>query len=162
MTNKIPWERAKSAKEVIFNVLKGARPPYKLSDSIADQSKEMEELMIRCWSSDPADRPEFKEIVQVMSRIRKQKGLFDGEDKDKTDSIINVDSHYSGTGGSFSESIETVSDSNYSSLRGINFEKTRSSLSFFEAKAEKSIEKTRSSLSCFDQAEKSIDERETK
>ena len=56
--------------------------------------------MIRCWDSDPKARPEFKEIVKVISRIRQSKNLYD---PDQLSASSFVSDRFPFSGGSFSE-----------------------------------------------------------
>ena len=109
LTSKIPWERARTAKDVIFKVLEGKRPPYKLSNKVAQEGTEFEALMVQCWDKDPAARPEFKDIMKTLSRLRIDRRYSKVEDIRLTDTLIS-DYNSATTQRSFSEVSETTTD----------------------------------------------------
>ena len=109
LTSKIPWEKARTAKDVIFKVLAGKRPPYKLSNKVAQEGTEFEALMAQCWDKDQAARPEFKDIVKTLSRLRQDRRYSKIEDIGLTDSLL-ADYNSATTQRSFSEVSETTTD----------------------------------------------------
>ncbi|KAL0356543.1 UNVERIFIED_CONTAM: Serine/threonine-protein kinase STY46 [Sesamum calycinum] len=77
LTGKIPYEYLTPLQAAVGVVQKGLRPtiPKHTHPKLA-------ELLERCWQQDPALRPDFSELIELLQQISKEVGD-DGEDKRK-------------------------------------------------------------------------------
>ncbi|KAL2254915.1 UNVERIFIED_CONTAM: Serine/threonine-protein kinase STY46 [Sesamum indicum] len=77
LTGKIPYEYLTPLQAAVGVVQKGLRPtiPKHTHPKLA-------ELLERCWQQDPALRPDFSELIEILQQISKEVGD-DGEDKRK-------------------------------------------------------------------------------
>ncbi|XP_043190575.1 atrial natriuretic peptide receptor 2-like isoform X1 [Amphibalanus amphitrite] len=60
-----------SPKEIVENVRNGQKPPFRpaIDDDMADE--EVLQMMRRCWSEDPVDRPDFHALKGIIRRLNK-------------------------------------------------------------------------------------------
>ncbi|XP_043212979.1 atrial natriuretic peptide receptor 2-like, partial [Amphibalanus amphitrite] len=58
-----------SPKEIVENVRNGQKPPFRpaIDDDMADE--EVLQMMRRCWSEDPVDRPDFHALKGIIRRL---------------------------------------------------------------------------------------------
>ncbi|KAL0422948.1 UNVERIFIED_CONTAM: Serine/threonine-protein kinase STY46 [Sesamum latifolium] len=77
LTGKIPYEYLTPLQAAVGVVQKGLRPtiPKHTHPKLA-------ELLEKCWQQDPALRPDFSELIEILQQISKEVGD-DGEDKRK-------------------------------------------------------------------------------
>eukprot|EP01090_Pellita_catalonica_P003220 TRINITY_DN1286_c0_g2_i1.p1 TRINITY_DN1286_c0_g2~~TRINITY_DN1286_c0_g2_i1.p1 ORF type:complete len:514 (+),score=29.87 TRINITY_DN1286_c0_g2_i1:194-1543(+) len=64
---KLPYAHHKSKEEFQMSILKNERPPIS-----AGTPEALGQLMTRCWSPNPADRPTFLEIVEELKKLLRQ------------------------------------------------------------------------------------------
>ncbi|KAL7118478.1 hypothetical protein ACP275_02G004100 [Erythranthe tilingii] len=77
LTGKIPYEYLTPLQAAVGVVQKGLRPTIpKLTH------QKLTELLERCWQQDPALRPDFCEVTELLKQISKEVGD-DGDDKRK-------------------------------------------------------------------------------
>lgn len=74
LTGKLPYEYLTPLQAAVGVVQKGLRPtiPKNINPKLA-------ELLERCWQQDPALRPDFSEIIEILQQIAKEVGE-EGED----------------------------------------------------------------------------------
>ncbi|KAK8522245.1 hypothetical protein V6N13_115220 [Hibiscus sabdariffa] len=78
LTGKIPYEFLTPLQAAVGVVQKGLRP------SIPKHTNpRLTELLERCWQQDPALRPDFAEIIEILQQIAKEVGD-EGEDRRKS------------------------------------------------------------------------------
>ncbi|MBA0706476.1 hypothetical protein Golax_018582 [Gossypium laxum] len=77
LTGKLPYEYLTPLQAAVGVVQKNLRPtiPKHTNPKLA-------ELLERCWQQDPALRPDFSEIIEILQQIAKEVGD-DGEDRRK-------------------------------------------------------------------------------
>ncbi|XP_062193928.1 serine/threonine-protein kinase STY46-like isoform X1 [Phragmites australis] len=79
LTGKIPYEYLTPLQAAVGVVQKGLRPtiPKNIHAKLA-------ELLQKCWQQDPAQRPDFSEILETLQRIAEEVGdEHEGKHKDK-------------------------------------------------------------------------------
>ena len=89
-----PYEFLHTNREVMEYVLGNKRLP-KLSQC----SQELYDLMLKCWSEDPLDRPTFKNVLESLLRIAPQ-----SEDNEDTGLIGGGSGYYKTTEKQYSNS----------------------------------------------------------
>ncbi|XP_057966395.1 serine/threonine-protein kinase STY46 [Malania oleifera] len=77
LTGKIPYEYLTPLQAAIGVVQKGMRPTIP-----KHTNPKLIELLERCWQQDPALRPDFSEIIEILKQIAKEVGD-EGEDRRK-------------------------------------------------------------------------------
>ncbi|KAL8543401.1 hypothetical protein ACS0TY_004075 [Phlomoides rotata] len=77
LTGKIPYEYLTPLQAAVGVVQKGLRPSIP-----KNTHPRLSELLERCWQQDPALRPDFSELIEILKKIAKEVGD-DGEDKRK-------------------------------------------------------------------------------
>ncbi|GJN18827.1 hypothetical protein PR202_gb06030 [Eleusine coracana subsp. coracana] len=80
LTGKIPYEYLTPLQAAIGVVQKGVRPTIP-----KDTHPKFTELLQKCWHKDPAERPDFSQILEILQRLSKEVGP-DGEGRQKTKS----------------------------------------------------------------------------
>jgi len=65
-SRRVPWEGRQDVKQV---VVKGERPSLDAETLDSNCPPELVVLIQRCWAADPAQRPDFCEIVNVLKAI---------------------------------------------------------------------------------------------
>ncbi|CAL5024395.1 unnamed protein product [Urochloa decumbens] len=78
LTGKIPYEYLTPLQAAIGVVQKGIRPTIP-----KDTHPKLVELLQKCWHRDPAERPDFSEILEILQRLSKEVGT-DSEGRHKT------------------------------------------------------------------------------
>ncbi|XP_049535698.1 mitogen-activated protein kinase kinase kinase 7 [Anopheles darlingi] len=78
-----PFKHIDTSFAIMWRVHQGSRPPL-----IENCPKPIEQLMVRCWSQNPAHRPSMKEVVSIMNGLCK---LFVGENEPIGDEILSDD-----------------------------------------------------------------------
>ncbi|XP_058060446.1 mitogen-activated protein kinase kinase kinase 7 [Anopheles bellator] len=78
-----PFKHIDTSFAIMWRVHQGRRPPL-----IEGCPKPIEQLMVRCWSQDPNQRPPMKEVVSVMNGLCK---MFDGENEPIGEDILSDD-----------------------------------------------------------------------
>ncbi|XP_039015305.1 serine/threonine-protein kinase STY46-like isoform X2 [Hibiscus syriacus] len=78
LTGKIPYEFLTPLQAAVGVVQKGLRPTIP-----KHASPRLTELLERCWQQDPALRPDFAEIIEILQQIAKEVGD-EGEDRRKS------------------------------------------------------------------------------
>ncbi|XP_059653902.1 serine/threonine-protein kinase STY46-like [Cornus florida] len=76
LTGKLPYEYLTPLQAAVGVVQKGLRPTIP-----KNTHPKLAELLERCWQQDPALRPDFTEILNILQQIVKEVG--DGEDRHK-------------------------------------------------------------------------------
>jgi hypothetical protein len=66
VTRRIPW-LGMSPMQICKALMKGERPQILESDTDVDPNLEM--LMRACWDDDPAVRPHFDDIINVLTPL---------------------------------------------------------------------------------------------
>uniref|UniRef100_K3YRF1 non-specific serine/threonine protein kinase n=1 Tax=Setaria italica TaxID=4555 RepID=K3YRF1_SETIT len=80
LTGKIPYEYLTPLQAAIGVVQKGIRPTIP-----KDTHPKLVELLQKCWHRDPAERPDFFEILEILQRLSKEVGTdTEGRHKAKT------------------------------------------------------------------------------
>ncbi|GJN19129.1 hypothetical protein PR202_gb06369 [Eleusine coracana subsp. coracana] len=80
LTGKIPYEYLTPLQAAIGVVQKGVRPTIP-----KDTNPKFAKLLQKCWHKDPAERPDFSQILEILQRLSKEVGP-DGEGRHKTKS----------------------------------------------------------------------------
>ncbi|KAE8698753.1 ACT-like protein tyrosine kinase family protein isoform 2 [Hibiscus syriacus] len=78
LTGKIPYEFLTPLQAAVGVVQKGLRPTIP-----KHANPRLTELLERCWQQDPALRPDFAEIIEILQQIAKEVGD-EGEDRRKS------------------------------------------------------------------------------
>ncbi|KAL6848356.1 hypothetical protein ACP4OV_021650 [Aristida adscensionis] len=78
LTGKIPYEYLTPLQAAIGVVQKGIRPMIP-----KDTHPKLAELLQKCWHRDPAERPDFSEILEILQRLPKEVGA-DNDGRHKT------------------------------------------------------------------------------
>ncbi|PAN03680.1 hypothetical protein PAHAL_1G015000 [Panicum hallii] len=78
LTGKIPYEYLTPLQAAIGVVQKGIRPTIP-----KDTHPKLIKLLQKCWHRDPAERPDFSEILEILQRLSKEVGT-DTEGRHKT------------------------------------------------------------------------------
>jgi len=80
LTGKIPYEYLTPLQAAIGVVQKGIRPTIP-----KDTHPKLVDLLQKCWHRDPAERPDFSEILEILQRLSKEVGTdTEGRHKMKT------------------------------------------------------------------------------
>ncbi|KAG8076557.1 hypothetical protein GUJ93_ZPchr0006g43086 [Zizania palustris] len=80
LTGKIPYEYLTPLQAAIGVVQKGIRPTIP-----KDTHPNLAELLQKCWHADPAERPGFSQILEILQRLPKEVGAdTDGRQKTKS------------------------------------------------------------------------------
>uniref|UniRef100_A0A2P2JU42 non-specific serine/threonine protein kinase n=1 Tax=Rhizophora mucronata TaxID=61149 RepID=A0A2P2JU42_RHIMU len=79
LTGKIPYEYLTPLQAAVGVVQKGLRPTIP-----KNTHPKLVELLEKCWQQDPAPRPDFSEIIEILRRIAKQVADEGEGRKDKT------------------------------------------------------------------------------
>ncbi|KAL5788926.1 hypothetical protein ACOSP7_005875 [Xanthoceras sorbifolium] len=74
LTGKLPYEYLTPLQAAVGVVQKGLRPTIP-----KNTNPKLAELLERCWQQDPARRPDFSEITEILQQIAKEVGE-EGED----------------------------------------------------------------------------------
>ncbi|KAL6629274.1 hypothetical protein ACP70R_029039 [Stipagrostis hirtigluma subsp. patula] len=69
LTGKIPYEYLTPLQAAIGVVQKGIRPTIP-----KDTNPKIAELLQKCWHRDPAERPDFSDILEILQRLSKEVG----------------------------------------------------------------------------------------
>ncbi|XP_062224286.1 serine/threonine-protein kinase STY46-like [Phragmites australis] len=69
LTGKIPYEYLTPLQAAIGVVQKGIRPTIP-----KDTNAKLAELLQKCWHRDPAERPDFSQILEILQRLSKEVG----------------------------------------------------------------------------------------
>ncbi|XVF45589.1 hypothetical protein PTKIN_Ptkin02bG0218300 [Pterospermum kingtungense] len=77
LTGKLPYEYLTPLQAAVGVVQKGLRPTIP-----KNTNPKLAELLERCWQQDPALRPDFSEIIEILQQIAKEVGD-EGEDRRK-------------------------------------------------------------------------------
>uniref|UniRef100_A0A0D9VBF9 non-specific serine/threonine protein kinase n=1 Tax=Leersia perrieri TaxID=77586 RepID=A0A0D9VBF9_9ORYZ len=80
LTGKIPYEYLTPLQAAIGVVQKGLRPTIP-----KDTHPKLAELLQKCWHRDPAERPDFSQILEILHRLPKEVGV-DAEGRQKSKS----------------------------------------------------------------------------
>ncbi|XP_043190576.1 atrial natriuretic peptide receptor 2-like isoform X2 [Amphibalanus amphitrite] len=66
-----PLRSPRSPCKIVENVRNGQKPPFRpaIDDDMADE--EVLQMMRRCWSEDPVDRPDFHALKGIIRRLNK-------------------------------------------------------------------------------------------
>uniref|UniRef100_J3L919 non-specific serine/threonine protein kinase n=1 Tax=Oryza brachyantha TaxID=4533 RepID=J3L919_ORYBR len=79
LTGKIPYEYLTPLQAAIGVVQKGLRPTIP-----KETHPKLAELLQKCWHRDPAERPDFSQILEILQRLPKEVGAdTDGRQKSK-------------------------------------------------------------------------------
>ncbi|KAF0910702.1 hypothetical protein E2562_004694 [Oryza meyeriana var. granulata] len=79
LTGKIPYEYLTPLQAAVGVVQKGLRPTIP-----KNAHAKLSELLQKCWQQDPAERPDFSEILETLQRIAEEVGdEHDGKHKEK-------------------------------------------------------------------------------
>ncbi|KAF8701056.1 hypothetical protein HU200_033951 [Digitaria exilis] len=79
LTGKIPYEYLTPLQAAVGVVQKGLRPTIP-----KHAHAKLSELLQKCWQQDPAERPDFSEILETLQRIAEEVGdEHEGKHKDK-------------------------------------------------------------------------------
>ncbi|RWS26290.1 atrial natriuretic peptide receptor 1-like protein, partial [Leptotrombidium deliense] len=57
--------------EIVENVRNGQKPPFRPCLQGEDCDEEVIQLMQRCWSEDPLDRPDFQALKPIIRKLNK-------------------------------------------------------------------------------------------
>ncbi|KAF7074045.1 hypothetical protein CFC21_078956 [Triticum aestivum] len=80
LTGKIPYEYLTPLQAAVGVVQKGLRPTIP-----KNAHAKLAELLQKCWQQDPAERPDFSEILEALKKIAEEVGdEHDGKHKDKS------------------------------------------------------------------------------
>ncbi|EER97120.1 serine/threonine-protein kinase STY17 [Sorghum bicolor] len=80
LTGKIPYEYLTPLQAAVGVVQKGLRPTIP-----KHTHARLSELLQKCWQQDPAQRPDFSEILETLQRIAEEVGdEHEGKHKDRT------------------------------------------------------------------------------
>lgn len=69
LTGKLPYEYLTPLQAAVGVVQKGLRPTIP-----KNSQPKLAELLERCWQQDPALRPDFSEIIEILQQIAKEVG----------------------------------------------------------------------------------------
>ncbi|XP_047375739.1 atrial natriuretic peptide receptor 1 isoform X3 [Sciurus carolinensis] len=61
-----------SPKEIIERVTRGEQPPFRPSLALQSHLEELGQLMQRCWSEDPQERPPFQQIRLTLRKFNRE------------------------------------------------------------------------------------------
>ncbi|KAK9286148.1 hypothetical protein L1049_014530 [Liquidambar formosana] len=78
LTGKLPYEYLTPLQAAVGVVQKGLRPTIP-----KHTHPKLTELLERCWQQDPASRPDFSEIIEILQQVAKEVGE-EGERKEKS------------------------------------------------------------------------------
>ncbi|KDP26301.1 hypothetical protein JCGZ_22286 [Jatropha curcas] len=79
LTGKLPYEYLTPLQAAVGVVQKGLRPTIP-----KNTNSKLAELLERCWQQDPALRPDFAEIIEILRQIMKEVGDESDGRKDKS------------------------------------------------------------------------------
>ncbi|KAL9275839.1 Serine/threonine-protein kinase STY46-like protein [Drosera capensis] len=85
LTGKLPYDYLTPLQAAVAVVQKGLRPAVP-----KNTPPKLAELLERCWQQDPALRPDFSEILEILQKIAKEVGDGDDRNKDKHTGIFSA------------------------------------------------------------------------
>jgi serine/threonine protein kinase len=76
ITRQMPWSGMHQG-QIVFNCMMGKRPPLPTSAAAVtrqEAGKLLYKLMTACWVQDPANRPNFEQVVAQLDAMEKVGG----------------------------------------------------------------------------------------